>query len=166
MSVRITEPSKLSFDAIRDYAERVGANYDIYDRSGNGDVMDLVRRLGGRVMIGDSRESLHVNRSGDFIIFLPQMTSSRRDRFTIAHELGHYFLHYLHAKREEAASFGRGERNLVETQANVFASSLLMPAEQFADAWRRHRGNVRALATLFDVSPAAVEVRAEVLKLV
>lgn len=165
MTALITEPSKLSFDAIRDYAERVGENYDIYDRSGNGDVMDLVRRLGGRVMIGNGRESLHVNALGDFTIYLPQMTSSRRDRFTIAHELGHYFLHYLHARREDPASFGRGDRNLVETQANVFASSLLMPAKQFTDAWRRQRGNVRALATLFDVSPAAVEVRAEVLGL-
>ena len=100
--------------------------------------MDLVHRLGGRVMVGNGRESLHVNSVGDFIIYLPQMTSSRRDRFTIAHELGHYFLHYLHAKREDPASFGRGDRNLVETQANVFASSLLMPAKQFTTHWRRH----------------------------
>jgi hypothetical protein len=155
----------LSYNAIRDYAERVGDHYEIYDRSGSGDVMDLVRKLGGRVRVGESRESLHVNEPGDFIIYLPQMTSSRRDRFTIAHELGHYFLHYLHPKRDTAASFGRGERNLVETQANVFASSLLMPTDQFKRAWRRHEGNVRALATLFDVSPAAVEVRAQVLGL-
>lgn len=165
MSDLVTEPSRLSYDAIRVYAERVGERYDIYDRNGAGDVRELVRQLGGSVAIGDSRESLHVNEIGDFTIFLPHMTSSRRDQFTIAHELGHYFLHYLHPKREAAASFGRGERNVVETQANVFASALLMPAEQFKKAWTRHSGNARALATIFDVSPAAVEVRAEVLDL-
>ncbi|WP_418063744.1 ImmA/IrrE family metallo-endopeptidase [Pimelobacter simplex] len=165
MSDLVTEPSKLSYDAIRDYAERVGKHYSIYGRSGAGDVRDLVRQLGGRVAVGDSRESLHVNEVGNFTIYLPHMTSSRRDRFTIAHELGHYFLHYLHPRRETAASFGRGERNTVETQANVFASSLLMPAEQFVREWTRHGGNARALATVFDVSPNAVEVRAEVLGL-
>ncbi|MGV1005135.1 MAG: ImmA/IrrE family metallo-endopeptidase [Candidatus Nanopelagicales bacterium] len=165
MSGLVIEPSRLSYDAIRDYAERVGEHYEIYGRGGAGDVRDLVRQLGGRVAIGDSRESLHVNGPGDFTIFLPHMTSSRRDRFTIAHELGHYFLHYLYPKRAAAASFGRGERNIVETQANVFASSLLMPAEQFRAAWRKHGGNARALAKIFDVSPAAVEVRAEVLGL-
>jgi hypothetical protein len=165
MSSIVTEPSRLSYDAIRDYAERVGEHYDIYDRSGSGDVRDLVRQLGGKVAVGDSRESLHVNGPGDFTIFLPHITSSRRDRFTIAHELGHYFLHYLHPKRDASASFGRGERNVVETQANVFAASLLMPTKEFREAWRRHNGNARALATIFDVSPAAVEVRAEVLGL-
>lgn len=165
MSGLVIEPARLSYDAIRDYAERVGEHYAIYDRSGAGDVRALVRQLGGRVAIGDSRESLHVNGPGDFTIFLPHMTSSRRDRFTIAHELGHYFLHYLYPKRTAAASFGRGERNIVETQANVFASSLLMPAEQFRAAWSKHSGNLRALAKIFDVSPAAVEVRAEVLGL-
>ena len=165
MSLMITEPSRLSYDAIRDYAERVGSHYDIYERGGRGDVRELVRKLGGNVSVGDSLESLHVVEEGNFTIYLPQITSSRRDRFTIAHELGHYFLHYLHPNRETPASFGRGDRNLVETQANVFAASLLMPAAPFTDAWRRLNGNSRALATLFEVSPAAAEVRAEVLGL-
>lgn len=165
MSELVRDPSRLSYDAIREYAERVGQHYAIYDRSGAGDVRDLVRKLGGRVVVGDSRESLHVNEVGNFTIYLPHMTSSRRDRFTIAHELGHYFLHYLHPNREAPASFGRGERNTVETQANVFASALLMPAEPFEREWKRHSGNARALATIFAVSPNAVEVRAEVLGL-
>ncbi|NHC44348.1 ImmA/IrrE family metallo-endopeptidase [Motilibacter aurantiacus] len=161
----VTEASKLSYAAIREYAERVGEHYAIYDRLGTGDVRDLVRKLGGTVAYGDSQESLHVNGPGDFIIYLPHVTSSRRDRFTIAHELGHYFLHYLHPERDSAASFGRGSRNDAETQANVFASSLLMPEEKFKRAYARCAGDVFAIARIFDVSPAAVEVRAEVLGL-
>ncbi|WP_030527731.1 ImmA/IrrE family metallo-endopeptidase [Phycicoccus jejuensis] len=159
------EPSRLTNAAIRQYAERVGEHHEIYDRAGTADLHDLVRRLGGRLAIGDSKESLHVNAPGDFVIYLPRLTSSRRDRFTIAHELGHYFLHYLHPGSETAASFGRGERNPVETQANVFASSLLMPERVFREAWRLKDGDVHALARQFEVSPAAVAVRAQVLGL-
>ena len=165
MSVVVTKPSRLSNSAIREYAERIGSHYDAYDRAGTADLHDLLRKLGGRLEIGDSRESLKVNKAGDFVIYLPRVTSSRRDRFTIAHELGHYFLHYLHPKREGPARFGRGERNNIETQANVFASSLLMPEAEFRAAWGRHAGNLLSLARQFEVSPAAVEVRAQVLNL-
>ena len=166
MSDFVDEPSQLSYHAIREYAEKVGHHYEVYDRAGEADLRMLLRKLGGRVKYGDTqRESLHVNAPGDFVIFLPHVTSSRRDRFTIAHELGHYFLHYLHRRDESVASFGRGMRNQVETQANVFASSLLMPQEQFAAAYRRNDGDRYAVARIFDVSPAAVDVRAEVLGL-
>lgn len=161
----VSEASDLSYDAIREYAERVGEHYEIYDRLGTGDVRDLVAKLGGTVAYGDTRESLHVDRPGSFTIYLPHVTSSRRDRFTIAHELGHYFLHYLHAGRDAPVTFGRGLRNDLETQANVFASSLLMPAETFKRAFKRHGGDPFRLARIFDVSPQAAEVRAQVLGL-
>lgn len=52
-----------------------------------------------------------------------------RDRFTIAHEIGHYFLH------RNGFSFARTERQVPtysdpEWQANTFASFLLMPRAQ------------------------------------
>lgn len=60
-----------------------------------------------------------------------------RRRFSLAHELGHYFLHYR-ALREQISSFGETEQSLdgraddeelrwLERQANYFASCLLMP---------------------------------------
>lgn len=165
MSSIVTEPSKLSYEAIRQYAERVGDHYKIYDRVGTADIRELVRQLGGRIEYGDGQESLHVNGPGDFTIFLPRVTSSRRDRFTIAHELGHYFLHYLYPERQSSAAFGRGLQNSVETQANVFASSLLMPEEKYRELYDRHRGDTFALSRIFEVSPAAAQVRAEVLGL-
>lgn len=157
----VTEPSRLSYDAIREYAERIGDHYNAYDRAGTCDVRDLVERLGGRVAYGDRKESLSVHGPDSFTIYLPHMTSTRRDRFTIAHELGHYFLHYLHPKHPGPATFGRGERNLLETQANVFASSLLMPMEKFTKAWARSGGDALRVARQFEVSPSAAEVRAK-----
>lgn len=66
-------------------------------------------------------------------------SSIGRRRFSLAHELGHFFLHYQ-ALREQISSFGETEQSLdgmaddeelrwLERQANQFASCLLMPEE-------------------------------------
>jgi len=161
----MTSRVNLNYDAIREYAERVGSHHDIYTNEGTANIQALVNKLGGQVTYGDAAESLVVRKKRDFTIVLPNMTSARRDRFTIAHELGHYFLHYLYEERSNEAAFGRGERNVVETQANVFAASLLMPSQQFRRAYGTVGGSSWKLAMLFDVSPAAAEVRCQVLGL-
>jgi len=161
----MTDPSRLSYDAIREYAERIGRHHHIYDTAGCADIDGLLGKLGGRVSYHDTSESMHVRSAGDFVIFLPSFTSARRDRFTIAHELGHYFLHYLHPQAEGFAPFRRGGQSLAETQANVFAASLLMPETEFRAAHRASNGDKWRLAQVFDVSPAAAEVRAQVLNL-
>jgi predicted transcriptional regulator len=163
----VTE-SPLSNRAISDYAERIGQFHNAYSPEGRADIDLLVRALGGTVDVSESvfaREALTVNGKGDFLVHLPPMTSNRRDRFTIAHELGHYFLHYLEPKVEGRKDFGRGERNRGETQANVFAAALLMPAEHFRAAHARVGNDWWTLADIFDVSPKAAEVRAQVLGL-
>ena len=157
--------SRLSWDAIAEYAESVANYHSIYTPTGYADLDDLVMRLGGRVRIADSRESLHVNGPRDFTIYLSTVTSARRDRFTLAHELGHYVLHYLYEGESGPRSFNRGERNSLETQANVFASSLLMPRDEFTKAHRATGGDAWQLSERFGVSPKAAQVRAEVLKL-
>lgn len=162
----MTEPSRLSYDAIRAYAERIGAHHEVYDDTGRADVDLLLEKVGGVIEFHDSNESMNVEGHGRFRIFLPSFTSSRRDRFTKAHELAHYFLHYLEPGVEGAAVFHRGGRSLAETQANVFASSLLMPEGPFRAAWADLGSDFWRLAERFDVSPAAAEVRAKVLSLV
>jgi Zn-dependent peptidase ImmA (M78 family) len=156
---------KMSHDAIRSYAERIGEYHDIYDDLGLADVTSLVKKLGGQIEYDDGGEALHVYGPGDFVIHLPRVTSARRDRFTLAHELGHYFLHYRVPKLDGPESFGRGDRNLLETQANVFASSILMPEEDFTRAWREESSDAWAVSRRFEVSPAAADVRAQVLGL-
>lgn len=84
-------------------------------------------------------------------------SSIGRRRFSLAHELGHFFLHYQ-ALREQISSFGETEQSLdgraddeefrwLERQANHFASCLLMPEEvvrtlfwQYADNKVRQMG--------------------------
>ena len=81
--------SELSYDAIQQYAERIGTKYKIYDADGRANLKDLVKTLGGQIEYVDTDESLFVADEGKFTIFLPNHTSQRRDQFTLAHELGH-----------------------------------------------------------------------------
>lgn len=164
MTTTTTRPCDLSYDAISEYAERIGRHYSIYDHYGRADVDSLIRQLGGRVRVSARPESLAVQGRGNFEISIPFTTSTRRDRFTKAHEVGHYFLHYLFHDSTNAELFHRGSRSRAETEANVFAASLLMPASQFR---KLHASNSDPwyLAGIFDVSPKAAEVRSQALRL-
>lgn len=161
--------SPLSTVAIQQYAERVADAHEIFPgRDKPADLDALLRRLGGRTVFSDNfsgKEALTVRGIGDFDVHLPPMTSARRDRFTIAHELGHYFLHYRQPGLDGPEKFERGERNPLETQANYFAAALLMPSSRFRRTFRRLSPDMWAIADVFGVSPRAVEVRAQSLGL-
>lgn len=66
------------------------------------------------------------------LIAVNQYDNSRRKRFTIAHELAHYVLH----KGENALYAHRdaGQHDRTETEANLFASVVLMPEELIRDS--------------------------------
>jgi Zn-dependent peptidase ImmA (M78 family) len=75
---------------------------------------------------------------------------SKRGRFTLAHELGHFFLdeHRLGLKYgllEPHASFHNvNQKSLIEEEADYFASCLLMPKDKFRNysaEYRRQTGN-------------------------
>ena len=104
--------------------------------------------------------SLEVRGPGDFNIYLSPITSRVRDNFTIAHELGHYFLHSGNPPGTDPITVGRsGEVTPIEKEANRFAAALLMPQDQFSQYFDRTNGNILSLAGIFSVSRPAVEVR-------
>ena len=77
-----------------------------------------------------------------------------RARFTIAHEIGHFFLH-----PKERLSLNRSQLKLAafidpEWQANEFAACLLMPKELIAACH-----DVNTVVEAFGVSAAAAEYR-------
>jgi Zn-dependent peptidase ImmA (M78 family) len=99
--------------------------------------------------------------------------SDTRQRFSIAHELGHFALHkgdmYLDKVRlnfrDERASMGSWSE---EIEANEFAAELLMPEDQIIRAVHRRRSQearldetelLTSLATEFWVSPEAMGYR-------
>ena len=65
-----------------------------------------------------------------FVILVDKAHPSNRQRFTVAHEIGHFALHRSQAEREGGIrddEFYRALSGPLETEANQFAADLLMP---------------------------------------
>lgn len=87
---------------------------------------------------------------------------SKRGRFTLAHELGHFFLdeHRLGLKYgllEPHASFHNiNQKSIIEEEADYFAGCLLMPKDKFrknCGEYKRQFGNKKfSLDTLLNLS--------------
>jgi IrrE N-terminal-like domain len=87
------------------------------------------------------------------IAYATQIENAGFQRFSIAHELGHYFLPgHLDAVfgddniHESHAGFDSGER--YELEADHFAAALLMPREMFSAALRRVGDGIAAVERL------------------
>lgn len=74
-------------------------------------------------------------RSKWLIVYNSAVRSEGRKRFTIAHEFGHYILHRHDRDRFECSDddseTGDGNERDIETEADTFASTLLMPLDDF-----------------------------------
>ena len=95
-----------------------------------------------------------------------------RNRFTIAHELGHYMLHKekdLFVDKDFKIMFRTIPSNDVneihEKEANEFAASILMPEDllrreiDLLDLDYTDENAVKILAKKFDVSPISMSIR-------
>jgi hypothetical protein len=95
--------------------------------------------------------------------------SPGRARFTVAHELGHWYLHAQNADGQNFQRFCRGPdlraQNHQEGEANRFAASLLMPEELLGEQAAAAHFNVALLAKRFDVSLGAMQLRLRTLTL-
>lgn len=139
-------------------------------------VEDLAVNLGIQVVRSRSSggESGFTLRNSNVVtIGINQNTSAKRQRFTIAHELGHYFLHEgkpLIVDKSIRVSFRDDVSSMAteteEIQANAFAADLLMPSGWVRDCTRdlvesvRNRDDLIArLASRFNVSEEAMTYR-------
>jgi Zn-dependent peptidase ImmA (M78 family) len=134
--------------------EGIVSSYGIHLRKGNlGDVSGLIVRDGSSVTIGVNAKQ---RRS--------------RQRFTIAHEFGHFLLHdgmSSHVDHDYRVNFRSNASSLAEDveeiEANFFAASLLMPRQFLdqADAIEALDSDtaVGKLANSFNVSRHAMSLR-------
>jgi len=97
-------------------------------------------------------------------IMVNDSDSAVRQNFTIAHELGHFFLHSAELAENPGLGiyYRRDEQNIQdekEKEANAFAAALLMPESLIS----RYRSiaSVDQLASLFGVSTVAMKFRLE-----
>jgi hypothetical protein len=87
---------------------------------------------------------------------------TRRHRFTVAHELGHWICHARGV--ESAPTYCRSQDVLQETdraverEANVFGAELLMPEDAVRDSWKAHP-DATTVASRFGVSALAAQWR-------
>ena len=130
----------------------------------------LVINLGGTI-INDSNLSFYdgiITKIGDrqFEIRIASHSSEERKRFTIAHELGHLFIHMGYIVNDVlwqdipvGQSYQRGDYNETEYGANEIAAGLLMPISEFKRIiYENHQNgyfNIRAIADYFNVSEQA-----------
>lgn len=102
---------------------------------------------------------------GQWEILVNALDPPKRQRFTIAHELGHYFLHHDQKENKfvdtEGCIFRSSELEIeehqkrLEVQANMFAASLLMPRSLVLDAMLDTE-DLGDLSQIFLVSRAAI----------
>lgn len=99
-----------------------------------------------------------------FTTTLSQTDPTRLQRFRLAHEVGHIYLHHLKQPPERRqVEFFKHPSNPAEakqcTQANKFAGALLMPAHKFHQAWDETGGDLIKIADLFNVTVVTAEAR-------
>lgn len=131
--------------------------------------------------LGEDVSGVLVIKDGLGFIGYNPTESKVRQRFTVAHELGHY---ELHNKQNESALFvdkqfkvefrnqdsSTGEM-VREREANAFAAALLMPEKLLIKEIKNHHfelsddDNLQELAKLFNVSVSAMTFRLMNLKL-
>ena len=133
------------------------------------DIEALIKVLGIRLikepMEGDNSGSLSFN-DDRWVITVNSLHHPTRQRFTMAHELGHYILHRNdQSEFNDTVLFRNGEVNPQEYEANYFAGDLLMPEDRFREFLNQQSTSVDDLAEYFNTSPLAVRVRAKQLNL-
>lgn len=106
-------------------------------------------------------ESGHYSfREGRPLITYNFLDAPVRQRFTIAHEIGHHVHGDLDAPRDTTEQFSARARDPKEVAANRFAAALLMPAALVKHMVLEQRvTDLTKLAQTFGVSTAAMEFR-------
>lgn len=142
------------------------------------DMEKVVKTLGGTIEVDSNiiDGKIQKTRQSFKIILGNYDFNSPRNRFTIAHELGHLFLHmgykidvdrWEHVDKDIYNRLGFSQE---ESQANEFAAAFLMPSNQFYAQIEKETQDsiidIPALARYFQVSQLAAINRAKFLDIV
>ncbi|TGK87957.1 ImmA/IrrE family metallo-endopeptidase [Leptospira bourretii] len=121
----------------------------------------------------------------EYSIFVQESHHEHRQRFTMAHELGHFLIHHPETTHIDRKSYFRSPLSSTaldreEIEANRFAAAILMPkemvmqevkrfietyGEDIIDTEEENNPLITSLATKFKVSPAAMMLRLQNLEI-
>jgi len=98
---------------------------------------------------------------GRWVIFVDKNDIHGRRRFTLAHEFKHVIDHSLDRLAYQRFGYGDDEKRRahVEALCQHFAARFLMPKTWVKNSWANGIQDVYNLATLFEVSVSAMDVR-------
>ena len=103
---------------------------------------------------------------GKYTILLNQAQSYEQQRFTLAHELGHFFLHKEILESEEIhVDIMYKIENEQEEEVDYFAGALLMNRMLLEKMYRENK-SIRELAEMFEVSISVMTLRLDTLGLI
>lgn len=163
-------------NAMRNYIERLASDiHDIFQIPVPITNMEsVISKLGGRLvydsnmLISDADGKLRKQGEGFIININPEQSDSRKN-FTIAHEIGHLFLHMGYIIDEEKWDEKQNEyyyrkgNNEEEYEANEFAAAFLMPKDEYKRVMDMYtEGNIvytGKIAEYFNVSASAASNR-------
>lgn len=153
----------LDSNAIASFAEEIASTMKFHP---GGDMEELVRRLNGKIEYCPPNKdlfkvaSITVKEGGAFIIRLSALLFPLQKRFSIAHELGHLFLHSHYGQYPiEAYHDLERENTQVENEADEFACELLMPSKAFKNVVRQLGKDSTKIAAFFMVPEPLVRQR-------
>ena len=157
---------------INSLAEDVLSAYNIAVPIGNID--EIVEKLGGTIQKEAFFSDGAVEKEGNgFKIIVSPFQDEKRERFTIAHELGHLFLHMGYRtnnelwEKQENNIYHRIGNSEKEYQANEVAAAFLMPATEYLAVLHKvAEGNMvdtSKIAEYFNVSIEAAANRGKFL---
>ncbi|MDB4988348.1 MAG: hypothetical protein JWN04_3526 [Myxococcaceae bacterium] len=125
------------------------------------DVLGMAQSMGVQILHTTGRNWSGALRAAEdaATIYLADGDSHERQRFTIAHELGHLMLHPLGLEYRDLIDPTAPGSSVREREANAFAAELIMPEWLVRVTVDRLGSNIRALAEAFRVSESAMEYR-------
>jgi len=140
------------------------------------DLAQIVEKLGGKVHKGHDRcwkipEGVAMEViDGKPFISQDIGTGPRRNQFDIAHNIGHFVLHYNyrrmilgeHSLRVSAPRYGTDQS---DREANYFARVLIMPDTSYTEMYARFSGDHGRLSLHFNTLHSQSIVRARELRL-
>ncbi|MCC2624899.1 MAG: hypothetical protein K0R14_772 [Burkholderiales bacterium] len=153
------------FPIIDDYAELIIVK-ELEELKAPVNIEQIVKNYGIQVY----KESMEENQSGAIVIndnasgmIINKDDSLSRQRFTMAHELGHFISYKLQNKTGEIIEFRDGTSslgtNLEEIFANKFAASILIPKTLLVSLIGSMEVNIEELSNIFEVSQQSLEFR-------
>jgi Zn-dependent peptidase ImmA (M78 family) len=124
------------------------------------DVERIAQSLGFRVERANI-EPLALIDPAKLLIQIREGSSRVRDRYSVAHELGHALLHKPKPNEVMFRDQSFAPIDPIEMEANTFAAHLLMPLWLIEPVITSRKRTVTEWAKDFDVSPAALEWQVE-----